>query len=334
MTDIPRDRLSPRVWWARHSAVRMCVAILPWPSHHQQRKMPAVITALAPTRMLTPSLPCFADHYHALPTAFFNCSTGWDSTNKAWAPSAPDGRHSPLVGWALDGYPIFGPFSVGGTVPDDLDSCYGHVRCDPNRTARTRCMHCGHRAQTMASPPQTHSPFGYHYHGKRVHDGRTHAFLSCFRGLRPVQPFDGQGACATPRPCRCGVCRHPRSESFYSRLVCPFSSAVPPTQPLLPLAPVPPGSRPPFAAGGGPPGSQSPGGGLGPAPPGASLPPAKSCSTSYQTKPDQTARCCGDLWCDSPMETAGSCPAGASIILPHRSLHLTHISAGSLFVAD
>jgi len=37
------------------------------------------------------------------------------------------GQHSPLVGFALDGIPIFGPRTVGGKLPTDLDECNGHV---------------------------------------------------------------------------------------------------------------------------------------------------------------------------------------------------------------
>ena len=41
--------------------------------------------------------------YHAIPTIFFECTSGWDATNKVWATSAPDKQHSPLIGWGLDG---------------------------------------------------------------------------------------------------------------------------------------------------------------------------------------------------------------------------------------
>lgn len=37
------------------------------------------------------------------------------------------GEHSPLVGFALDGIPIFGPNTVGGKLPTDLDECNGHT---------------------------------------------------------------------------------------------------------------------------------------------------------------------------------------------------------------
>ncbi len=41
--------------------------------------------------------------YAAPPTAGTACAGGWDAAGRAWAPAAPDGRHSPLLGWALDG---------------------------------------------------------------------------------------------------------------------------------------------------------------------------------------------------------------------------------------
>jgi len=41
--------------------------------------------------------------------------------------SGPPGRHSSLVGYALDGYPIYGPLGDGGRVLGnaDLDACHG-----------------------------------------------------------------------------------------------------------------------------------------------------------------------------------------------------------------
>jgi hypothetical protein len=37
------------------------------------------------------------------------------------------GSHSPKLGYALDGYPIYGPLSDGGVVPTDLDECNGRT---------------------------------------------------------------------------------------------------------------------------------------------------------------------------------------------------------------
>ena len=54
-------------------------------------------------------------HYHSIPT----CLTAGESRKRA----------SGLVGWALDGYPIYGPRGHGGKLltNDDLDACHGQV---------------------------------------------------------------------------------------------------------------------------------------------------------------------------------------------------------------
>lgn len=36
-------------------------------------------------------------------------------------------KHSPLIGYAFDGYPIYGPLGEGGKKPADLDECNGHT---------------------------------------------------------------------------------------------------------------------------------------------------------------------------------------------------------------
>ncbi|CAK9091755.1 Putative glycosyl hydrolase ecdE [Durusdinium trenchii] len=42
--------------------------------------------------------------------------------------SNPDpGQRSPKLGYALDGFPIFGPFDENGSLPDDLDECNGRI---------------------------------------------------------------------------------------------------------------------------------------------------------------------------------------------------------------
>ena len=37
------------------------------------------------------------------------------------------GKHSPIIGFAFDGYTIYGPQGEGGTLPTDLDACNGHT---------------------------------------------------------------------------------------------------------------------------------------------------------------------------------------------------------------
>ena len=96
-----------------------------------------------------------------MPTIFFDCQSGWDATNKVWATSAPDGEHSPLVGWSIDGLPVYGPFSDGGEVPTDLNGCYAH----------------------------SHGDIGWHYHGN--FEGETQdAFIGCYQAARAAQEWD------------------------------------------------------------------------------------------------------------------------------------------------
>jgi hypothetical protein len=38
----------------------------------------------------------------------------------------PPGEHSPLIGYAFDGYAIYGPNGEDGKPPTDLDECNGH----------------------------------------------------------------------------------------------------------------------------------------------------------------------------------------------------------------
>ena len=53
-------------------------------------------------------------HYHSLPLCI-------DSGDK--------GEHSKRIGWALDGFPIYGPLGKDGEymLNDDLDACHGHT---------------------------------------------------------------------------------------------------------------------------------------------------------------------------------------------------------------
>jgi hypothetical protein len=169
-------------------------------------------------------------HFHAIPTNYFTCASGWDGTNRVWAAAAPDGRHSPLIGWALDGFPIYGPYTTGGIMPvvggpaaTDTDACYGHTENG-----------------------------SWHYHARDVHDGHTHAFLGCFAGKTAAQA----GSSVTAGAAMGGM-------------------------------------------GGG-------GGGGGGA---ASPPPVAPCAVAYGSKPASTQHCCGDGWCDGPVETTSNCGA-------------------------
>jgi hypothetical protein len=71
--------------------------------------------------------------------------------------------HSPMIGYAMDGYAMFARLDDEGNEPTDLDECRGHV--DDVR--------------------------GYHYH---VADPGTNSFIDCFRGARVASGPPPRGA--------------------------------------------------------------------------------------------------------------------------------------------
>jgi hypothetical protein len=90
-------------------------------------------------------------HYHVIPvcqsTAQFIQAQGWSPTTHTWSTTAPNGQHSPQIGWAFDGFPIFGPYTEGGVQPTvggskstDTDSCYGHE--EPGNSYGYEQAHC------------------------------------------------------------------------------------------------------------------------------------------------------------------------------------------------
>jgi hypothetical protein len=38
-----------------------------------------------------------------------------------------EGKHSPLIGYAFDGFAVYGPNDTKGKPPTDLDDCNGHA---------------------------------------------------------------------------------------------------------------------------------------------------------------------------------------------------------------
>jgi hypothetical protein len=68
------------------------------------------------------------------------------------------GKHSPLIGFAFDGFAIYGPNGEGGKPPTDLDECNGHS--DPLR--------------------------GYHYHVS----AKFPYILGGYRGVVEMSNFD------------------------------------------------------------------------------------------------------------------------------------------------
>jgi hypothetical protein len=54
-------------------------------------------------------------HYHIYPTCIHTSFTD------------KPGEHSPIIGYAFDGYAIYGPLGEDGKEPKDLDECNGHT---------------------------------------------------------------------------------------------------------------------------------------------------------------------------------------------------------------
>lgn len=57
-------------------------------------------------------------HYHGIPY----CVS--DAVDTA-------GQHSVLIGYLLDGFPVYGPQDIDGNAPTDLDDCHGHFGVTP-----------------------------------------------------------------------------------------------------------------------------------------------------------------------------------------------------------
>lgn len=49
------------------------------------------------------------------------------SSLNAFMEAEDTSQHSPLIGFALDGIPLYGPRDVDGQIPSDLDTCNGHT---------------------------------------------------------------------------------------------------------------------------------------------------------------------------------------------------------------
>ena len=69
---------------------------------------------------------------HAAPTNQYHIHSGIgfntsDDRVTCRLPQDMPNSHSQLLGWMFDGYGLYGPYSDGGKVPTDLDSCGGHT---------------------------------------------------------------------------------------------------------------------------------------------------------------------------------------------------------------
>ncbi len=81
--------------------------------------------------------------------------------------SSPAGGHSELIGWAFDGFAIYGPNGENGQPPADLDECNGHV--DAQR--------------------------GYHYHVT----AKFPYILGAYKGVVEMSNFPGPQVWGGPR---------------------------------------------------------------------------------------------------------------------------------------
>jgi hypothetical protein len=73
-----------------------------------------------------------------------------------------DGEHSHIVGYLLDGYPIYGPQGEGGATPTDLDPCMGHFGSTPEFPEGVYHYH------TLKTSPYVPNCF----HGRATQGGR------------------------------------------------------------------------------------------------------------------------------------------------------------------
>ena len=113
-------------------------------------------------------------HYHSIPA----CMNEGESKSE----------HSKLVGWALDGFPIYGPRGEDGEelTNNDLDVCHGHT----------------HKVKLDGEKVRT-----YHYHGTAEYPYT----VGCFRGpassSRPSRTSGGSARAARARSRRCSRSR-------------------------------------------------------------------------------------------------------------------------------
>jgi hypothetical protein len=74
--------------------------------------------------------------YHYRTTPGDNAGTHFKTRNQEFSycsslttfmAAEDESQHSPLIGFALDGIPLYGPRDVDGKLPTDLDTCNGHT---------------------------------------------------------------------------------------------------------------------------------------------------------------------------------------------------------------
>lgn len=110
-------------------------------------------------------------HYHIYPKCIHTSFTD------------PAGEHSPLIGFAFDGYAIYGPNSDRGKPPTDLDECNGHTD-----VTRGYHYHVTRKFPYILGAYRGVVDRANFDHGPRDRDGRP---LGPRRGPPPVPPPDG-----------------------------------------------------------------------------------------------------------------------------------------------
>mmetsp|Transcript_24845 Transcript_24845/g.37302 ORF Transcript_24845/g.37302 Transcript_24845/m.37302 type:complete len:372 (+) Transcript_24845:105-1220(+) len=105
-------------------------------------------------------------HYHTAPY----CTNLAANATPVGTILNPSALHSPLWGWAPDGFAIYGPYGDNGTAPTDLDDCQGHY----NDSGAGGGYHYHYNAGPMGTYPQdSNEDGGYPY------------FQACIRGCVP-----------------------------------------------------------------------------------------------------------------------------------------------------
>jgi hypothetical protein len=102
---------------------------------------------------------------------------------------AADGAHSPLVAWAVDGFPVYGVFGDNGALPTNLDECNGHSG-DSGANGGYHYHITGYKGQySVLYGPSAGSKVNYPYGGDspKFTDAKYYKpyIVGCFRGCVP-----------------------------------------------------------------------------------------------------------------------------------------------------
>lgn len=155
--------------------------------------------------IMDPCLGHTADryHYHAL---LEQCLIASGLVNEPWTNAAPDGsKASPILGWALDGFPIFGSRECGDAACSSIVAVKsGYTQTGNPKTnawdAYTWSEHPGDNTFLDECNGHTGPDGKYHYH---VTDKFPYV-LGCYRGTPNAgmgMPGGDGGGMMGPKPC-------------------------------------------------------------------------------------------------------------------------------------